>query len=129
MANNLFKLSKYFNNNDYHDKAAQMLNRFDEEIVNYGAGYSHWASLYSDMLNDFYEVCIVGKDVNEKILDLYNHYVPNAIFVVAASGSELDILKQRFVEGKTLIYVCKNKACLLPVSEVKEAVNQLETTS
>jgi len=38
-------------------------------------------------------------------------------------------LKQRFVEGKTLIYVCKNKACLLPVSEVKEALTQLEASA
>ncbi|HWY12522.1 MAG TPA: thioredoxin domain-containing protein [Bacteroidia bacterium] len=128
MAINLFKLSKYFHNNDYHDKAELMLNRFAEEIVNYGAGYSNWASLYSDLLNNYFEVCIVGKDVEEKILDLYEHYVPNAIFVIAVSGSGLDILNQRFVEGKTLIYVCKNKACLLPVSEVKEAVKQLEKT-
>ncbi len=129
MAHNLFKLGKYFNNSDYEEKSVKMLNRFTEEIVGYGAGYSNWASLYSDLLNNYYEVCIVGKDVDEKILDLYNHYVPNAIFVVAASGSELDILKQRFVEDKTLIYVCKNKACLLPVSEVKEAMKQLEATT
>ncbi|MBK7666701.1 MAG: thioredoxin domain-containing protein [Sphingobacteriaceae bacterium] len=129
MAHNLFKLGKYFNNIDYEEKSVKMLNRFTEEIVGYGAGYSNWASLYSDLLNNYYEVCVVGKDVDEKILDLYNHYVPNAIFVVAASGSELDILKQRFVEGKTLIYVCKNKACLLPVSEVKEAMKQLEATT
>lgn len=129
MAHNLSKLGKYFNNADYEEKCVKMLNRFTEEIVGYGAGYSHWAALYSDLLNNYYEVCIVGKDVNEKILDLYNHYVPNAIFVVAASGSDLDILKQRFVEGKTLIYVCKNKACLLPVSEVKEALTQLEASA
>ncbi len=126
MAHNLFKLGKYFNNNDYEEKSVKMLNRFTEEIMNYGSGYSNWASLYSDLLNNYHEVCIVGKDVNEKILELHNHYIPNAIFVVAASGSELDILKQRFVEGKTLIYVCKNKACLLPVSEINEATKQLE---
>lgn len=126
MAHNLFRLGKYFSNNDYEEKSVKMLQRFTDEIVNYGAGYSNWASLYSDLLNNYHEVCIVGKDVNEKLLELHNHYIPNAIFVVSASGSELDILKQRFVEGKTLVYVCKNKACLIPVSEVKEAVKQLE---
>lgn len=128
MAINLFRLSKYFNIPEYEERSVKMLNRFTEEIVGYGGGYSNWASLYSDMLNDHYEVCIVGKDVEEKILKLANHYIPNAIFVVAASGSGLDILKQRFVEGKTLIYVCKNKACLMPVSEVNEALPQLEAT-
>jgi uncharacterized protein len=126
MANNLFRLSRYFNIPEYEDKARKMVLRFNEEIASYGSGYSNWASLYSDMLNDFYEVCIVGKDVDEKIAELHNHYVPNAIFAVSASGSELDILEQRFVEGKTLIYVCKNRTCQLPVTEVNEALKQLE---
>jgi len=129
MAHNLFKLGKYFNISDYEAMATKMLNRFTEEITSYGSGYSNWASLYSDLLNNYHEVCIVGKDVDEKVMELSNHYIPNAIFVVSPSGSELDILKQRFVEGKTLIYVCKNKACLLPVSEVNEALKQLETSA
>lgn len=128
MAHNLFRLGKYFHDSEYEAKSVKMLHRFTEEIKSYGSGYSHWASLYSDMLNEFFEVCIVGKDVEEKILALFNDYVPNAIFVVAASDSDLDILKQRFVEGKTFIYVCKNRSCLLPVSEVKEALKQLEAT-
>jgi len=129
MAHNLFKLGKYFNISDYEAMATKMLNRFTEEITSYGSGYSNWASLYSDLLNNYHEVCIVGKDVDEKVMELSNHYIPNAIFVVSPSGSELDILKQRFVEGKTLIYVCKNKACLLPVSEVNEELKQLETSA
>lgn len=126
MAHNLFRLSKYFNIPGHEDKARKMLLRFSEEIAAYGSGYSNWAGLYSDMLNDFFEVCIVGKDVDEKMMELQNHYVPNAIFAISASHSELDLLKQRFVEGKTLVYVCKNRSCQLPVSEVKEALKQLE---
>ncbi len=127
MANNLFKLSKILNIDDYNAKALLMLNHFSEEIMGYGAGYSNWASLYCDFLTDYFEVCIVGKDVEEKLLELHKHYIPNAIFVVATSYSELEILKQRFVKDKTLIYVCKNKACLIPTENVKEALVQLET--
>jgi uncharacterized protein YyaL (SSP411 family) len=126
MAHNLFRLSKYFDIQEYHHKALKMLLRFGEEIAAYGSGYSNWASLYSDMLNDLYEVCIVGKDVDEKLLEFHNHYVPNAIFAVSASRSELNLLDQRFVDGKTMIYACRNKTCQLPVSEVKEALKQLE---
>lgn len=127
MANNLFKLSKILNIEAYSNKALLMLNHFTEEIMGYGAGYSNWASLYCDFLTDHFEICIVGKDVEEKLLDLQNHYLPNTIFVVATSASELEILDQRFVKDKTLIYVCKNKACLLPTEDVKEALTQLET--
>lgn len=129
MAINLFRLGKYFNDNAYEEKSVKMLNRFTDEIIDYGAGYSNWASLYSDLLNLSHEVCIVGKAVEEKLLGLFEHYIPNAIFVVTASNSALDILEHRFVEGKTLIYVCKNRTCSLPVAEVKEALAQFETTT
>jgi uncharacterized protein YyaL (SSP411 family) len=128
MACNLYKLGKILGNNDYKEKASLMINHFSEEIMHYGSGFSNWASLYIDLLNDSYEVCIVGNHVNEILLKLYNHYLPNTIFVVSASASELDILKQRFVEGKTLIYICKNKACQKPTEDIKEAFEQLETT-
>ena len=105
-----------------------MIENLNEEIMHYGAGYSNWASLYMDLLNDKAEVCIVGKDVNEKILALYNYYLPNTIFVVSASASELELLDNRFVEGKTLIYVCKNKTCKLPTEQTEEAVKQIEET-
>ena len=128
MAHNLFKLGKYFNLSEYEEKSVKMLKRFTEEIMSYGTGYSNWASLYSDLLNNYHEVCIVGKDVNEKILELYNYYIPNAIFVPGASVSELDLLQGRFIENKTMIYICKNKTCQLPTEDVKEAIRQLETT-
>ena len=128
MALNLFRLYKITEQNAYYEIASQMLQNLNEEIMHYGAGYSNWASLYIDLLNNVSEVCIVGKDVDEKIRDLHNYYLPNTIFVVAASRSELEILKQRFVDGRTMIYVCKNKTCQLPTEDVKEAVRQIEAT-
>ncbi len=128
MACNLFKLSKITGNDEYKGISSLMLNHFSDEIMNYGAGYSNWASLYLDLLNDCFEVCIVGKDVDTILQKLHNYYLPNTIFVVTASDSELDILKQRFIEGKTLIYICKDKTCKSPTEDVKEAVALLETT-
>lgn len=128
MALNLYRLAKITSNEAYQERALSMLERFSEEIGNYGSGYSNWASLYLDLLYDSFEICIVGKNVNEKLAELFDHYLPNAIFVVAASVSELEILQQRYAEGKTLIYVCKNKTCQLPAETVKEALIQLETT-
>ena len=126
MARNLHRLHQILDIEDYENISVNMIARFNKEIIHYGSGYSNWASLYLDLLNDAIQVCIVGKDVEEKLLELNNHYIPNAIFVVAASVSEIEILKQRFISDKTLIYVCKNKSCLLPVSAVKDALQQLE---
>jgi len=129
MAINLFRLSKITGQETYSVLSVKMLQNVAESIMQYGEGYSNWASLYIDLLNNVSEVCIVGKDVNEIIKSLYEHYLPNAIFVVAASGSELDILKNRFVEGKSMIYVCKNRTCQLPTEDLKEAIRQIESNS
>jgi uncharacterized protein len=126
MAINLFRLSKLTGKENYQKTSSEMLRRFSEEIMGYGAGYSNWASLYIDLLEDHYEVCIVGKAVEEKLLSLYNYYIPNAIFAVAASPSGLELLKDRYAEGKTLFYICRNRTCQLPTSDVKEALIQLE---
>lgn len=126
MAINLFKLHKIKGGENHLKTVSEMLKNLTEEIAHYGAGYCNWASLYMDLLNDPAEVCIVGKDVEEKLLGLYKHYLPNAIFVVTASPSELDILKGRYVNDKTLIYVCKNKSCQMPTSVIKEAVELIE---
>jgi len=41
-------------------------------------------------------------------------------------GGELPVFAQRFVPGKTMIYVCGMGYCKLPVETVKEALAQLQ---
>lgn len=129
MARNLFKLSRLSGNEKYFELCLAMTKKFGSAIAQYGEGYSNWASLYLDLLSTGTEICIVGKDVNEKLLELSKHYHSNAIFAVATSASELSLLKNRFVKNKTLIYVCKNKTCKLPTEDSEEALRQLETIS
>ena len=38
----------------------------------------------------------------------------------------LPLLKDRFFEGETYVYVCQNRDCLRPVESVKEAMEQME---
>jgi uncharacterized protein YyaL (SSP411 family) len=40
----------------------------------------------------------------------------------------LPLLEQKFVRDKTLIYVCLEKSCKLPVEEVEKAKKQLGMT-
>ena len=95
------------------------------EITSYGAGYSNWAMLLLNIIQPFYELAIVGKAVDEKRKILNNYYLPNMIFAGSANESSLPLLKNRYVKNETFIYVCSNKACKKPVSEVAEALKQL----
>jgi len=39
----------------------------------------------------------------------------------------LPLLKNKYVKGETMIYVCVNKSCKLPVSKVSDAIEQINS--
>jgi uncharacterized protein YyaL (SSP411 family) len=125
VALNLFRLGTYFDKAEWISRAENMLANFAEEMKSYGAGYSHWACLALNLTYPFKEIAIVGNNVNEKLLELYKHGLTNTIFALHAEASDLPLVKNRYVAGKTLFYVCENKACRLPVASVEETVQQL----
>ena len=126
MAKGLFMLGHYFEKQEYIDMATQMLNNVKREVEAYCASYSNWGILMMDVVSPFYEIAIVGKSVNEKRAELSKHYIPHSIFAGSDKESELPLLSGRKVEGRTLIYVCENKTCQLPVTEVSEALKQVK---
>lgn len=126
MAINLFAAGIYFDRNDWKERSQAMLAGLSEEILHYAGGYSHWACLALHMAYPFREVVVVGKDVEEKAAELCRAGITNAILAVSEGPSDLPLLASRYEEGKTLIYVCENKACRLPVENVSEALLQFE---
>jgi uncharacterized protein YyaL (SSP411 family) len=125
MALCLFYLGKFFDDKEYLAMSEKMLKQVQEEISKYGSAYSNWAMLMQCFLNPFYEVAIVGKDVDEKRKGLSEHYLPNAIFVSSKDRSALPLLENKFVEGKTMIYVCENKTCKQPTEDTDQAITLL----
>ena len=128
MAINLYRLSVYFDEARYKQVAVTLLRSVIKEIENYGPGYSNWALLLLQVLKPQTEIVIVGKSVNEKMSSLYKQSPPNVIFALSDTPSDLPLLKSRYVEEQTLIYVCKNNSCLLPTESVEEALKQIENT-
>ena len=122
MAKNLLKLSHYFDNESYAETSETMLHNVIPEIAEYPSTFSNWLDLMLNYTNNYYEVAIVGSEVEEKIKALNTYYLPNKLIIGSKTDNNLPLLKNRYIDGKTLIYVCVNKACKLPVSEVNKAV-------
>lgn len=129
MAINLYKLSIYFDEPNYQQISEKLLKSVIKEIESYGPGYSNWGLLLLQYLKPQTEVVIVGKSVNENFMALYKQSPPNVIFALSETKSDLPLLKNRYVEGETLIYVCKNNSCLLPSNSVDEALKQIEEST
>ena len=79
---------------------------------------------------DNYDIC----ELNDKLLDtinnydyiIFNGYIPNKLIIGSKSKNNLPLLKNRYVEGKTLIYVCVNKACKMPTESLEEAISLIK---
>lgn len=124
MARNLFYLGHLLGRSEWITRAADMLKLVQQEIIGYGAGYSNWMILQTHFVFPFRELAIVGNAVDKTRAGFREHYLPNQIFAGSPGPSGLPLLQNRFVEGKTLLYVCENNACKLPVETVEAAVKQ-----
>lgn len=122
LARNLKKLAFYFDNKEFEHLAKQMLFNVEEQMVDYGSGYSNWALLMMDFLDKNHEVVVCGEKAIPKLKELQKDYSPSILWAGTIQNDEsFSFLKSRYVPGKTLIYVCENKACQLPVESVAEA--------
>ena len=123
MAKSLFLLGKFFSDNGFISLAQGMLRNVQQDMISYGSSFSNWGILLIWNVHPFYEVVIAGEEAEIKMIELNQHYLPAKI-IAGTKKSELSLtlLENRFVEGKTLIYVCENNTCKLPVEEVNEAL-------
>ncbi len=126
MAKNLLILSHHFDNEKYLAASSKMLHNVQPEIESYPSGYSNWLDLISNHQENFYEVVVVGDDANKKVDELNTFYLPNILIAGSTSESKKPLLDYRYIDGETLIYVCVNNACKLPVSETSEAINLIK---
>jgi len=122
MAKNLFRLTYLLDKPDYLKTAQQMFDRVSSNIVDYPSGYSNWSQLMLNLTSNHYEVAIVGENAISQLEELQKNYLPNVIFCVGTTENDLPLLQNRLVSGKTLIYICQNNSCQLPVETVEEAI-------
>jgi uncharacterized protein YyaL (SSP411 family) len=125
LANCLFKLGHYYSDKNYSELANQMLTNVSEEIIKTPSAYSNWLALYLNYANPYYEVAISGKEVNVRLEKLYNFYIPNILISGSNTKSDLPLLKNKFNDDETLIYVCVNGTCKLPVNTIDKALSQI----
>ncbi len=128
MARAMYTLGLYFYNNDYIEKSKQMMQNLKETVTIHPQPnfYSNWCSLYSSFVKPPYEVAIVGENSAEIRQEMLKYYTPNVIFLGGDDEGSLELLKDKLQEGETIIYVCQNKVCKFPVTEVSNALELMK---
>lgn len=122
MAKNLFLLGHFFGNKEFTEISKLMTLQIENNINNYPYNYSNWMNLHMD-LSSFYEIAIVGKEAMTKRKEIAREYFPNKLISGTTFKSDLYLLEDRDVKGRTFIYVCQNNSCKLPTEQVSIALN------
>lgn len=125
MAKNLFILGQYFYNEDYIQKSKRMLSHVKKHAFEDGTYYANWDILMALVAGGSYEVAILGKGFEAKQKEFDKHYLPNVFISGGKSEGTLPLLENKLIKGQTTIYVCRNKACKSPVTEVEGALEQI----
>jgi hypothetical protein len=125
IAKSLFHLGTLLYENSYIEMSKQMVKNVKENMVKYPSGYSNWASLLLCYASTFYEVAFVGKDAVNLRNKFNENYIPNKLVLGSVEGSTMPLLENKFVQGSSMIYICIEKSCKLPVASVEEAIKQI----
>lgn len=125
MAKNLYILSKYFEEPHFNEISKQMLKNVLAEVEKYPSGFSNWLNLLLNYQTSFFEIVIIGENASEEIKNFYSHYLPNTILAGSILENNAPLFKNRFVKDETLIYICENNTCKIPVKNSKAAINSL----
>jgi uncharacterized protein YyaL (SSP411 family) len=125
MSEVLHHLGVYFDNHEYSTKAAMMLSRASAQVNSRPENHTAWCYVAGIFSYGTHEVAIMGKNARKINLDLQKNYLPHCIFMGETNKENLPLLQNKMQANKTLIYVCTNKVCKLPVEETSLALQQL----
>ena len=122
MAANLQYLGTIFNKPEWQERSTKMLMGLQDVLVRYPGSFGVWAGLLQNRINGFRELAIVGTEHEVRRDEILSWYRPNLILQSSTkSNSSFPLLLNRDVpEGNTLLYLCKEYACLRPTAETQE---------
>ncbi len=128
MTENLHRLGLLLYRDDWTELSRSMLQGMQDLIVKEPGFLTNWANLYLSKLVPTAEIVIVGKGAEKLATELLGSKQMN--FVIAWSETvtdDLSIFDHKVPDetGNALIYVCFDRACQRPVSNVSEAMELL----
>jgi hypothetical protein len=127
MANNLHRLYLLLGETEYRTVSEKMTHHITEQFPKYPMAYANWGNLILMKTKPFFEVAVLGAESDLILKELHKSFQPNVLFAFSKTDSKVPILKDRYVEENTLIYVCKEGVCQLPlenIGQVLELINE-----
>jgi uncharacterized protein YyaL (SSP411 family) len=124
----LFNMGTFFSKDEWKEISKSMvqavMNQEGRELHFYDT--YQWASLALQIQNPVLEIAISGEQYLKQLNSLQATYQPDIFYFGNKGESELEILKNKFIEGQTTIYVCRDRVCRLPVTSLDDAFKLIQ---
>lgn len=125
MAVILYRLGILLDRQEWKERSDRMVNALGQTIVRYPTSFGYWAAWLLERTAGTVELAIVGKAPAAMHQELLRFFIPHKVLMISSGGdSPFPLLAGKQVSGPTEIFVCKDFACLQPVTSV-EAVMSL----
>lgn len=127
MAKNLLKLGHYFENEEYLSRVEKLHTYMLENLQIGIYSYSNWKSLQLTLIHEPFEIAIMGENARAKRHELEQGYLNNALIMGSNTPSNLPLLEGKFIDGKTMIYICRERTCSKPIQSTSEALKLMKS--
>jgi uncharacterized protein YyaL (SSP411 family) len=121
MADVLFRLGEYYQDENYSATVDKMLAHVAPQLKSESSFFSNWATVMMMKKLKPIEIAIVGENAVSVSRQLRNRFNPLAIYMGGAVEN-LPLLENKNVAGQTIVYVCQDRICRRPVTDVTDAM-------
>ena len=121
----LYKLGFYFDRLEYHQLAKHMVQSVQSKFEQFTSSYTNWMQVMGWMKHGLYQVIIAGTESEEVYKEFAASYIPNAILLRISKPSNIPLLADKVIQEKTMIYVCHNYTCSLPITSAEAALKTI----
>lgn len=117
---NLLYMGVLLNEPVWKERAVQMVSGLQEAILKYPTSFGKWAVGLQQIIYGQHEIAVVGKMAKGLAKEILEVYLPNKVFQQSVVEREMfPLLAGKETGEKTLVFVCKEYACKLPVDNLK----------
>jgi uncharacterized protein len=122
MARHLHNLGAFTGDRKYSEAVPEMMALLVSQAQDYPSAFANWCTLGLELSVPKCIIAVAGAEAGEFVEELGKHYLPNTIIAGSNDQTELSYFRNKFIAGKTLIYICFGETCLAPVESVSEAL-------
>jgi uncharacterized protein YyaL (SSP411 family) len=127
MAENLFTLGRYFEDETRTDRSINLSLLMGEQTYNHPVEHGSWSYFHSILSAPECDIVFNGERALGLALEFRRKYKGFATLSFTSPETLIPLAKNKYSEKENLIYVCMNRTCERPVKTVEEAIQMIES--